>query len=124
MRWALIAVPTAGSLVLTACGEDGKAQGETVEMVEMRYEPADLTIRSGTTVTWTNESDFVHTVTTNSALLQDGSLVSSPAGEEFDSGNIAPGASWSHTFATPGEYRYACIPHELAGMVARLVVDA
>ena len=57
----------------------------------MRYEPADLTIRSGTTVTWTNESDFVHTVTTIPALLQDGSLVSY-AGEEFDSRKYRAGS--------------------------------
>lgn len=122
IRWSMAAIPAVGAIMLTGCG-GSQASKRTVDMVDMTYDPADLTVPVGTTVTWVNDSTFVHTVTTDPSLLQDGSLVTSPPGQAFDSGNIAPGDSWSRTFDVPGEYRYACIPHELAGMVARLVVE-
>ena len=31
--------------------------------------------------------------------------------KSFDSGLIAPGNKWTHTFDKPGEYRYHCEPH-------------
>jgi hypothetical protein len=35
-----------------------------------------------------------------------------------------PGESFSVTFDTPGVYDYFCVPHEQAGMVGRIIVDA
>nr|MBA3416896.1 halocyanin [Chloroflexia bacterium] len=36
---------------------------------------------------------------------------------------IRGGGRWSYQFNLPGEYRYCCVPHELAGMVATVVVE-
>ena len=40
----------------------------------------------------------------------------------FDSGQLEPGATFSHTFRVPGTYRYFCVPHEVAGMIGTLIV--
>ncbi len=72
------------------------------------YEVNVLTVPVGTTVTWTNQDDQLHTVT-----AADGG---------FDSGFLREGESWSFTFATPGEYEYFCTPHPW--MRAKVVVEA
>ena len=35
-------------------------------------------------------------------------------GKELDSGNIAPGGTYSHTFSTAGDFAYHCTIHGLA----------
>lgn len=66
-----------------------------------------LTIPVGTTVTWSNEDNMMHTVT-----AVDGS---------FDSGFLDAGDTWSYTFDEPGEYEYFCMPHPW--MRAKIVVE-
>jgi len=66
-----------------------------------------LTVSAGTTVTWTNQDEMMHTVT-----AVDGS---------FDSSFLDPGTSFSYTFDEPGEYEYFCGPHPW--MRAKVVVD-
>ncbi len=56
-----------------------------------------LEVEVGDTVTWTNDDNAVHTVTS-----ADGS---------FDSESVQPGQSWSHTFIDAGEFNYFCTPH-------------
>lgn len=70
-------------------------------MKDVKFSPASLTVPSGTTVTWTNKDSFDHTVTAD-----DGS---------YDSGNLAQGKTWSHTFNAPGTYHYYCKPHASKG---------
>ena len=75
-------------------------------------DPADysknvLTVKVGTTVTWANDDNQLHTVT-----AADGS---------FDSGFLEPGASFSHTFTDAGDFEYFCLPHPW--MRARVVVE-
>ena len=57
-------------------------------------------------VTWTNNDATTHTVTAD-----DGS---------FNSGNIAPGGKFSHTFSTAGTIAYHCSIH--TSMKAKVVV--
>lgn len=117
-----LATLVAMGLPLTGCGTNGEAKSYTVTMVDMTFDPPEISVPAGSTVTWQNQSGFVHTVTTDPTKLQDGSLVSTPDGTVFDSGTIAKGATWSHTFDTVGEVNYCCAPHELAGMVGRIIV--
>ena len=75
-------------------------------------DPADysvnvLTVKVGTTVTWTNADNQLHTVT-----AVDGS---------FDSGFLEAGASFSYTFNDVGDFEYFCLPHPW--MRARVVVE-
>ena len=61
------------------------------------YSINELTIPVGTTVTWTNDDDQIHTVT--------------DAAGAFDSGFLDPGATWSYTFEEAGDFEYFCTPH-------------
>jgi plastocyanin len=63
-------------------------------------------VSANNTVTWVNDDSSPHTVTAD-----DGS---------FNSGNIAPGQSFSYTFTTPGTYKYHCTYHPW--MTATVVV--
>jgi plastocyanin len=65
----------------------------------LNYSPASTKLVVGVngTVTFVNRDTVVHTVTAS-----DGS---------FDSGDISPGASWSHTFSAAGSYSFHCIYH-------------
>lgn len=63
-------------------------------------------------------------MTADPAQAADPSHVALPEGAEtFDSGFIEADGSYSRTFDVAGEYRYFCIPHEGAGMVATLTVE-
>ncbi len=75
-----------------------------VNIKNMAFTPDNITVKVGSTVTWTNEDNTVHTVTAN-----DGS---------FASDSLANGKSYSHTFNTPGTYKYRCVIHpNMTGIV-------
>jgi plastocyanin/uncharacterized membrane protein len=82
------------------------SQQATVIIRQMHFDPAQLSVKPGETVTWRNDDIFTHTVTANDA--------------SFDSGPIAPGTSWQHTFAVPATVGYHCRPHP--NMAASLIV--
>jgi plastocyanin len=71
--------------------------GTAVEMRAMAFSPQRLTATPGATIAWTNRDQVAHTVTAD-----DGS---------WDSGPIEPGATWRHTFDTPGTFAFHCSPH-------------
>jgi plastocyanin len=88
----------------------------------VRFQPAGLLVRPGTTVTWVIESG-VHTVTAYHPA--NGSTYHGlPAGSTpWDSGYLLePGAVFRQVFTREGVYDYFCRPHEAAGMVGRIVV--
>lgn len=69
------------------------------------FSPAMLQVPVGHTVTWVNTDNLAHTVT---ALL----------GAVPDSGNLAPGASYSATFTATGQVLYRCTIHPwMVGLV-------
>ncbi|WP_127127841.1 cupredoxin family copper-binding protein [Georgenia sp. SYP-B2076] len=92
----VVAVPAAGERMAAAA----------VQIKDFAFAPSPLTVAAGTTVTWTNQDRTAHTVTAD-----DGS---------FDSGRIAPGATFQHTFAASGTVAYHCTIHP--GMRATVVV--
>lgn len=103
---------------------DEEAPDEVVAMVGIEFDPPEITVEVGDTVTWRNDSQVEHTVTADPELAREADSVSLPEGAEtFDSGIVAPGETFQHTFTVPGRYRYFCIPHEAAGMVAEVVVE-
>ncbi len=101
------------------------AQEAAVRMTNsLKYVPEEVTIQAGQTVVWTNTSSTFHTVTNDPALAQDRSHAQLPEGAQpFNSGNIAPGEVFQHTFEVPGAYVYFCIPHEAMGMVGKITVQ-
>ncbi len=75
------------------------------------FSPASLTIKAGTTVTWTNATAVPHTVTSDD-------------GKSFDSGAANPinqGGTFSFTFTTPGTFAYHCAIHPF--MKATIIVQ-
>jgi plastocyanin len=87
------------------------------------FDPAHVTIAVGTAVRWTNVGDQPHDATNNPARAMRAEDASYPAGATpFDSGMLAPGQSFTYTFAIPGTYKYVCLPHELGGMTGEVIV--
>lgn len=80
----------------------------TVTVSNVKFEPRTLTVKAGTTVTWTNK-EGTHTVNAD-----DGS---------FTSDTLTAGQTYSHTFDKPGRYPYYCSfhgskgGHDMAGVI-------
>lgn len=72
----------------------------------MAFMPSTITINAGTTIKWTNKDAVSHTVTSDAAF--------------FDSGTIASSATYSHQFTTAGTFTYHCSIHP--SMTASVVV--
>lgn len=78
----------------------------SVAIQNFAFSPANITVKKGTTVTWTNKDSVAHTVTET-----DGKT--GPT-----SGDVNPGANYTFTFNTPGTYHYHCSIHpEMVGTV-------
>jgi LPXTG-motif cell wall-anchored protein len=74
------------------------AQDEmTVSIQDFFFDPDQLSVAPGTTVTWVNEGQAPHTTTAD-----DGT---------WDSGTLQPGEDFSFTFDQPGTYTYHCSIH-------------
>jgi plastocyanin len=66
------------------------------------YQPNPAQVSTGATVTWTNNDAQPHTATSGENATPDGT---------FDSGILAPAATFEHTFTAAGEYPYFCMLH-------------
>jgi plastocyanin len=100
--------------------------GATVTMSRvLTFEPSTVTIRVGQTVRWKNTTGVAQTVTADPSQAKTQTAVALPPdAEPFDSGNIEPGATFSHTFVVPGRYRYFSVPYESMEMVGNVEVTA
>lgn len=93
----------AAILVITnSCSKSSSDTGtgpglNEVWIKNMAFTPASMTVTAGTIVTWTNKDAIAHTVTSDTGL--------------FDSGDINPGGTFTHTFAAAGTYPYHCTIH-------------
>ena len=69
-----------------------------------KFAPEDITVPAGTTVTWTNNDTFTHTV----RLLDSG-----------EDQMLRPGETVTHGFEQPGLFRYDCSlhPNDMKGSV-------
>ena len=66
------------------------------------YDPSPANVDKGSTVTWTNNDSTLHTVTSGTP--------DTPS-SEFDSGVMAKGKTFQHTFDKTGEFDYHCTLH-------------
>ena len=73
---------------------------ETVDMKDIQFVPKNVTVKAGTTITWTNSDQVAHTVTKEGG-----------PGADFDSGNVDPGGTFEQTFDEPGKVDYVCTIH-------------
>jgi plastocyanin len=90
-----------------ASGQDAPVATNTVAIQNFAFSPATVTVKSGTTITWTNRDSDAHTVT------------AMPAGS-FHSPTLNTGQSFQYTFTTPGRFDYLCTIHPF--MTATVVV--
>ena len=105
----------------------GQAQTHVVEMNdELKFDPEQLTINIGDTVTWRTVGVMPHTATRDPSKANGpDEHVQLPAGAiAWDSGTISKGEEFSHAFEVAGEYTYFCVPHEAADHAGRLLVKA
>ncbi len=79
-----------------------------MNMQNFAYQMANMQVRAGTTVTWTNQDNVPHSITFKNGMK--------------DSGLLYQGQSFSYTFNTPGTYQYYCSVHPY--MVATVTVIA
>lgn len=118
-----VGVPAAPGTGKTASQQSHIRPAVIVRMDGEQFEPRQVSISAGQTVQWKNNTGDPHTVT----VVPDKALVPAdvalPANAQpFDSGTIAAGMTFAHTFTTPGNYRYFCTLHEGNGMVGEVVV--
>lgn len=110
----VIAATVLGAIVgslLAASVPFARAEGTpgTVSIDNFTFGPRTLTVKAGTTVTWTNRDDIPHGIaSSNNAFKR------SPALDTDD--------NYSFTFTTPGTYQYFCYIHPY--MVGSIVVEA
>lgn len=110
--WVVASFLLVVALVLASCGPaaPGEQEEETtapagvtehqVSMKNYAFEPREITIKIGDTITWTNNEDPADILTTKNHKIT-----------EFDSGNIVPGETYSKTFDKAGIYEYKCAYH-------------
>lgn len=75
------------------------ATGDTVAIKGFAFAPAALTVKAGTTVTWTNQDSDAHTVT------------STGSGGPLNSKAMNTGDTFRFTFTKAGTYAYLCTIH-------------
>jgi len=73
--------------------------------------PNSISVAGGTTVTWSQNSTTAHTVTADS-----------DSAEQWDSGNLDQGATFSHTFLHMGTFTYHCAYHSF--MTGKITVTS
>lgn len=95
----LAAVLAAG---LVACAAP---KPNLVTIHDLQFDPGSMTAAKGTTVTWINNDEAAHTITTD-----DFGTKGAPLGQ-FSSDPLNPGDSFTHTFDTTGEFKYHCTIH-------------
>lgn len=107
-RIILAVVAVASLLSLVGCGgappaptggtggtSGPAAKAVSVSMKNTAFNPADITVAVGGTVMFTNDDAAEHTVT----------------GDGWDSGTMAAGATFAHTFDTAGTFPIRCTIH-------------
>ena len=71
----------------------------SVTIQDMAFSPANITVKAGTTITWTNSDSDAHTVTESDSKTGP------------NSGTLENGKSYTFTYDTPGTYQYHCTIH-------------
>jgi plastocyanin len=87
----------------------------TVRMLHLEFEPKDIIVSPGTTITWINEEDAGHFVNTETHPEH-------TYYPEMNSLELARGEEFSVTLSEPGQYDYHCSAHVPQGMRGSVVV--
>jgi len=94
---ALVIAALGAGVSNAAAGAQSKPEAPQVTIDNFSFGPSELTVKTGTTLTWTNRDDIPHTV------------VATDKG--FKSKVLDTNEQFSFTFSTPGTYPYFCSIH-------------
>ncbi|OYX44084.1 MAG: hypothetical protein B7Z02_06780 [Rhodobacterales bacterium 32-67-9] len=115
--------------ILTMSVRAGAAPVETVEMrgtargERVWFAPRGLAVAPGTTLRFVNrDPGNSHTATAYHPAILDRKRRIPAGAQPWDSDFLLPGDEFEITLSVPGVYDYYCQPHEMAGMVGRIVV--
>ncbi len=108
MRIRCVAVLVCSLMVMAGCDDDDgmgpSPGGSTVSIVvgastltTTAFSPNPINVSPGTTITWRNDDTVTHTSTSTTGV--------------WDSGSLAPNASFSRTFPSAGTFPYLCTIH-------------
>ena len=103
------------ALVIAGCGQNPQAssassassggnipstiaEGNQVIIKDFSFNPGEINVKIGDKVTWINNDNVKHTVTSDS-------------GDELNSELFGNGEKYEHVFNVAGEYNYYCKPH-------------
>jgi len=124
----LVALTLALAAAGVACGSDkdpgaagasaapASAASTAVTIHTFAFNPSPLKVKVGTTVTWKNDDQILHTVTAGQrTYFEDGPSKGQTKdiqrSGEFDHQLDGVGSTFSYTFTKPGTFRYLCTIH-------------
>jgi len=99
------AAPILATAVLPLPAQDTP---DAIMIDNFTFSPERLTVKAGTSVTWTNRDDIPHAI--------------AAVGKAFKSKTLDTNDAFSFTFAAPGTYEYFCSLHPR--MTGTIVVEA
>ncbi len=79
--------------------------GNSVSITNFSFNPSILTVKAGTTVTWTNNDAVTHSIKSG----------------VFNSGNLSKGQTFQFKFEETGRYDYSCAIHP--SMTGKIIVE-
>jgi plastocyanin len=79
--------------------------GNAVDIQNFAFSPATLTVKKGTTVTWTNNDSAAHQIKSTT----------------FNSSQFGKGQTFSFTFNDAGTFDYSCAIHP--SMLGKIIVE-
>ena len=103
----VVSAPAATSTSAPAAG-GAAVSAAKVAISNFKFVPPTITVKSGGTVTWTNQDSASHTATAK-------------ANSAFNTDTLKQGQSKTLTFSKPGTYQYTCLFHPF--MSGTLVVS-
>ena len=105
---AATTIPTATATTAATLAATATPAAAIIEMGDHFFDPAQLTVKVGTTVTWKDVGQSTHDL-----AARDGS---------FTLGSMSYGQTFSFTFNRVGRFPYICMQHEGDGMVGEVTV--
>lgn len=112
----LVLVAGGVGLMIAGCPAGGEPGDNEVFMRSIAFDPAEITISVGESVTWTNQDIVPHTATS-------GNPGDSDLGAVFRSALLFQAGTFKHTFDEAGEFIYFCEVHPGMMRDARVIVE-
>ncbi len=99
-----------------------------ITIQDFTFSPSTITVKAGTTVSWTNNGPSAHTTTSDMGAWNSPTLSAPGGGGGYGGGGGSAGGSFSFTFNQAGTYGYHCSIHpptlaQYRGFVGTVVVN-